>query len=373
MSEAYDYDLVCIGSGPAGQRAAVQAAKLGKRVAVIEKQRSVGGVCIETGTIPSQDLPRGGARLLRAAAASSDSRWPGRSAAHHGAARASAWTSVVAREVGGGRATSSSATTSTHPRGTPRSSIRTRSSVGSEAGTRPITAANVLIAVGHRAARAAPASSADGEIILTPTTSMRAASSCRARWSWSAPASSASSTRRCSPRSASQVTVVDKRAAAARVPRPARSSTSSSTRCASSNVTFRCGEAVERIEMSDGAAPARRHPPRVGQAPRRRRGAVLGRPHRRHRRPRPRRGRPRGRRARAARGRRRRSAPRVPHIFAAGDVIGFPALAATSSEQGRLAACHMFGARRRADGRRTSRSASTRSRRSRWSARPRRS
>ena len=34
----------------------------------------------------------------------------------------------------------------------------------------------------------------------------------------------------------------------------------------------------------------------------------------------------------------------VPHIYAAGDVIGFPALAATSSEQGRLAACHMFGA-----------------------------
>src|SRR5205085_711751 len=34
----------------------------------------------------------------------------------------------------------------------------------------------------------------------------------------------------------------------------------------------------------------------------------------------------------------------VPHIYAAGDVIGFPALASTSMEQGRLAACHMFGA-----------------------------
>ena len=33
----------------------------------------------------------------------------------------------------------------------------------------------------------------------------------------------------------------------------------------------------------------------------------------------------------------------IPHIFAAGDVIGFPSLAATSSEQGRLAACHAFG------------------------------
>ncbi len=49
-----DYDLVCIGSGPAGQRAAIQGAKLGKRVAVIEKRRSVGGVCVDTGTIPSK-------------------------------------------------------------------------------------------------------------------------------------------------------------------------------------------------------------------------------------------------------------------------------------------------------------------------------
>src|SRR5712671_2820382 len=53
---AYDFDLICIGSGPAGQRAAVQAAKLGKRAAVIEKRREVGGVCIETGTIPSKTL-----------------------------------------------------------------------------------------------------------------------------------------------------------------------------------------------------------------------------------------------------------------------------------------------------------------------------
>jgi len=50
----YDYDLVCIGSGPAGQRAAVQAAKLGKSVAVIEKKRVIGGACLDTGTIPSK-------------------------------------------------------------------------------------------------------------------------------------------------------------------------------------------------------------------------------------------------------------------------------------------------------------------------------
>src|SRR5262245_49892772 len=54
MPQQYEYDLICIGSGPAGQRAAIQAAKLRKKVAVIEKQRCVGGVCIETGTIPSK-------------------------------------------------------------------------------------------------------------------------------------------------------------------------------------------------------------------------------------------------------------------------------------------------------------------------------
>jgi NAD(P) transhydrogenase len=50
----FDYDLVCIGSGPAGQRAAVRAAKLRKRAALIERRRVVGGVCIDTGTIPSK-------------------------------------------------------------------------------------------------------------------------------------------------------------------------------------------------------------------------------------------------------------------------------------------------------------------------------
>ncbi len=53
---AYDYDLVVIGSGPAGQRAAIQAAKIGKRVMLVERQDVVGGVCINTGTIPSKTL-----------------------------------------------------------------------------------------------------------------------------------------------------------------------------------------------------------------------------------------------------------------------------------------------------------------------------
>ena len=54
MPKLYDVDLLCIGSGPAGQRAAIQAAKLGKRAAVVERQQIVGGVCVATGTIPSK-------------------------------------------------------------------------------------------------------------------------------------------------------------------------------------------------------------------------------------------------------------------------------------------------------------------------------
>ncbi len=53
---AHDYDLVVIGSGPAGQRAAIAAAKLDKKVAMVEHRQVVGGVCINTGTIPSKTL-----------------------------------------------------------------------------------------------------------------------------------------------------------------------------------------------------------------------------------------------------------------------------------------------------------------------------
>jgi NAD(P) transhydrogenase len=50
------YDFVVIGSGPAGQKAAIQAAKFGKRAAVIERRALIGGVAVHTGTIPSKTL-----------------------------------------------------------------------------------------------------------------------------------------------------------------------------------------------------------------------------------------------------------------------------------------------------------------------------
>jgi NAD(P) transhydrogenase len=56
MASETEYDLVVIGSGPGGQKAAVAASKLGKKVAVIERGWMLGGVCVNTGTIPSKTL-----------------------------------------------------------------------------------------------------------------------------------------------------------------------------------------------------------------------------------------------------------------------------------------------------------------------------
>ncbi|HEY6793528.1 MAG TPA: FAD-dependent oxidoreductase, partial [Kineosporiaceae bacterium] len=52
----HQYDLLVLGSGPGGQKAAIAAAKLGRRAAVVERRSMVGGVCINTGTIPSKTL-----------------------------------------------------------------------------------------------------------------------------------------------------------------------------------------------------------------------------------------------------------------------------------------------------------------------------
>jgi NAD(P) transhydrogenase len=52
----YDFDLLVLGSGPGGQKAAIAAAKLGRRVAIVERRDMIGGVCINTGTIPSKTL-----------------------------------------------------------------------------------------------------------------------------------------------------------------------------------------------------------------------------------------------------------------------------------------------------------------------------
>jgi NAD(P) transhydrogenase len=56
MSLVLRYDIVVVGSGPAGQKAAIQGAKAGKRVALIEREQGIGGNCVYRGTIPSKTL-----------------------------------------------------------------------------------------------------------------------------------------------------------------------------------------------------------------------------------------------------------------------------------------------------------------------------
>ncbi len=64
MSTA-DFDLLVIGSGPAGQKAAIQAAKAGRRVALVESDRRLGGACVYRGTIPSKTLRESALRILQ--------------------------------------------------------------------------------------------------------------------------------------------------------------------------------------------------------------------------------------------------------------------------------------------------------------------
>jgi NAD(P) transhydrogenase len=65
MDQGAKFDLVCIGSGPAGKTAAIQAAKSGFRAAVVERESQVGGVCLLTGTIPSKALREQALRYRR--------------------------------------------------------------------------------------------------------------------------------------------------------------------------------------------------------------------------------------------------------------------------------------------------------------------
>lgn len=70
MQRGRDFDLICLGSGPAGQKAAIQAAKAGFRAAIVEREAQIGGSCLLSGTIPSKALREQALRYLRARAQS---------------------------------------------------------------------------------------------------------------------------------------------------------------------------------------------------------------------------------------------------------------------------------------------------------------
>jgi len=340
MSWHHTYDLVCIGSGPAGQHAAIQAAKLGKKVAVIEKQQYIGGVCIETGTIPSKTFREAIHQVVDTGVQLTDSftytprlrpTMP-QLIGHVGR--------VIQREI-----------SIVHD-------VLTRNNVelihgrakfvdpftlqvDALDGQRTVRADHILIAVGTRPSEPRGIV-ADGKTILTPdhvlsveqvpqTMVVVGAGVIGIEYASMFAALGV------------HVTVIDQR------PRPLEFLDYEIVdelvhQMRKSDVTFRFGDAVEHIDVVQTPEPqglvrlaSSKHivadqilfsAGRVGATDALGLEVV---------------GLQTDDRGRLQVGVDYRTA--VEHIWAAGDVIGYPALAATSSEQGRLAACHMFGAK----------------------------
>jgi NAD(P) transhydrogenase len=329
MSESYDFDLVAIGSGPAGQRAAVQAAKLGKRAAVVEKNRCVGGICVETGTIPSKTFREAvwAVRTLSGSGA--------RPTAEQLLARVS---DVVRREIEvlDDQLRRNDVTVI---KGEARFQDPHTLEVRSESGARAVRAASIVIAVGTRAVTP-PGAVLDGEVAITSDDIVDLKRLPRAMTVVGGGVIGIEYASIFAVLGV-EVTVVERRERPLEfVDREVVDELIHQMR--KRNVTFRFGEAVERFEVSPG-------PPRRGvlflESGKRivsdlvlfsagRTGATEGL------------NLPAAGLSADERGRLTVDADfrtAAPHIYAAGDVIGHPSLAATSSEQGRLAACHAFG------------------------------
>jgi NAD(P) transhydrogenase len=333
----YQFDLVSVGSGPAGQRAAVQAAKLGKRVALIERRQILGGVCVDTGTIPSKTFRE--AVLWASGTGGIDGR-PGpqperRPTAGELLQRVNA---VVEREchviedqlrrndveVIGGEASFKDAHTLI---------------VRSDNGWREVTAASIVLAVGTRPGPV-PGVAPDGEVIISSDDIMSLKRIPRtltvigagvigieyASMFGALGVQVSLMERRDRPLEFLDHEIVDELLHQMR----------------KRNVMYRPGEAVARLEIAEG--PPKRVVLELESGKRMVSDLVLfavGRI-----------GATDTLNLEAAglaaddRGRLKvdeQFRTTVPHIFAAGDVVGYPSLAATSSEQGRIAACHALG------------------------------
>ncbi len=339
MHRNNDYDLVCIGSGPAGQRAAIQAAKLGKKVAVIEKKQFAGGGCIETGTIPSKTFreavrrvySRPGLELTDPFTHKSRTR-PAMQLLIGHVGR------VIQREIEiihdalarndvefiNGRAEFVDPHT-----------IRTDSLNGQRA----LTADHFLIAVGTEPGKP-HALVPDGQTVITADNVLGLAQLPR---TMAVVGAGVIGIEYASVFAALgvQVTVIDQRQ------RPLEFLDHEIVdelihQLRKSDVTFRCGDAVEHIDIVH--TPQRQGVLQLASSKHLVADVILFSA---------------GRVGATgplqldvaglkadARGRLQVDESyrtSVEHIWAAGNVIGFPALAATSAEQGRLAACHMFG------------------------------
>ncbi|QNN23485.1 Si-specific NAD(P)(+) transhydrogenase [Planctomycetales bacterium ZRK34] len=336
MMSQYDYDLICIGSGPAGQRCAVQAAKLGKKVALIEKRRCVGGVCLETGTIPS--------KTFREAVRSFGSQ----QGLDHGISLSPKARPTIEQLLGRvGRVIERESQVQIHQLhrndidvmlGAARFEDEHTITIEADSGSRTLTGEHFMIAIGTQPARPRGVQPDGMTIIdsdgimnlkkLPQTMAVVGAGVIGIEYATMFASLGV------------EVTVIDKRT------RPLEFLDHELVdeliyQMRRAEITLRLGEGVESLDIVYNPQPqgmieldSGKHivadvvlysAGRVGATDKVNAAAA-------------------GLTA-DDRGRLKvddQFRTEVPHIFAAGDVIGFPSLAATSAEQGRLAACHMF-------------------------------
>ncbi|MBL8036596.1 Si-specific NAD(P)(+) transhydrogenase [Nitrospira sp. CMX1] len=338
MPQDYDFDLLCIGSGPSGQRAAIQAAKFGKRVAVVERWPIVGGVCVATGTIPSKTFREAVLSFI-----AEDHRFDEHVGQHLNSrptadqlmrrvgaviqreaqvVEAQLWRNEVLLLRGEATFTGPHTVLVTTP-----------------TETRTVTADKILLAVGTQPVIPRGVS-ADGELVLTSAQIKHLKHLPRRM---AVVGAGVIGIEYASMFAALQldVTVIDKR------DRPLEFIDGEIVdelmhQLRSHEVTFRLGEAVERLELREG--PPREVVIHLES------GKVIvsdlvlfsaGREGATTRLNLPAAGLTADSRGLVTVDSQFRTA--VPHILAAGDVIGYPSLAATSAEQGRLAAHSAFG------------------------------
>ena len=334
MSETHDFDLLVIGSGPAGQSAAIQASKLHKRVALIEKRRRVGGVCTFTGTIPSKTLREA---ILSSVGGDADHEYGIRKRPEMADLIARV-DEVIASETRVVR-NSLARNDITVLEGEASFVDSHRVAITNDAGTRTATAENIMVACGTNAA-APPTGPSDGRLIMTSDDVLKME---KLPSNLAVVGGGVIGVEYASifATAGVQVTLVDRRDQLLDfVDREIVGELMHQMR--KKDVTFRLGEAVARVEIFEEGRPEVELELESGK--RIIADCVL-----------------------FSIGRAPATAPlhlatagvetddrgripvdeafrtNVPNIYAAGDVVGFPALAATSSEQGRIAACRMFG------------------------------
>ncbi|MBM4188035.1 MAG: Si-specific NAD(P)(+) transhydrogenase [Gemmatimonadetes bacterium] len=338
MSAQYDFDLLCIGSGPAGQRAAVQAAKAGRRAAIVERRLVVGGACLDTGTIPSKTF-REAVLNFAALRDHPERRRFAKLEYRPSADQLLDRVGQVVRDECGVIEDQLRRNDVTILRGQASFVGPHTVAITSPDGRREVSAESILVACGTRPADP-PGVTSDGEVVLTSDDIARLT---KLPKSMVVVGAGVIGIEYASMFAAVgvEVTVVDRRE------RPLEFLDQEIVdelihQMRRKKVTFRPREGVERIEVVEG--PPRKALVMLESGKRITTDAVLfsiGRV-----------GATGDLNVAAAGlqadGRGRLTVDEhyrtpVPHIFAAGDVIGYPSLAATSSEQGRLAACHALG------------------------------